>query len=282
MLLFQGRSSPRVAAFAGTPAGVGRSLLAGIALAAPLAIINNLYFYMGSGTISFQNPLVSAWAALSPGIHEEIIFRFFVLALCLALLQSVTARRTALVVAVLLAVVPHSLNHLPDLLLENPVGGLILLIATSLLFGLPMALLQLRRDLESRDRLSLVHRLRSVPLRLLIATAGEEAKSPVYGSLSCRSYSLSSIPWPAHPSRISSALLRRCGDAAAMIRACSPRSRGSSERRNEALARWGSCSHSSADLSCGADCLNHPMRYCSLLASCSARDRRPTPPSRTP
>lgn len=149
MLLFQGRSSPRVAAFAGTPAGVGRSLLAGIALAAPLAIINNLYFYMGSGTISFQNPLVSAWAALSPGIHEEIIFRFFVLALCLALLQSVTARRTALVVAVLLAVVPHSLNHLPDLLLENPVGGLILLIATSLLFGLPMALLQLRRDLES-------------------------------------------------------------------------------------------------------------------------------------
>lgn len=148
-LLFQGRPSHRVAAFAGAPAEVGRSLLAGIVLATPLAILNNLYFYATSGAITFQNPLVSAWAALSPGIHEEVIFRFFVLALCLALLRSATAQRTAVVVAVFLAVVPHSLNHLPDLLLENPAGGLILLTATSLLFGLPMALLQLRRSLES-------------------------------------------------------------------------------------------------------------------------------------
>jgi hypothetical protein len=149
MLLFQGQPSPRVAAFAGNPAEVVRSLLAGIVLATPLAILNNLYFYATSGTIAFQNPVVSAWAALSPGIHEEVIFRFFVLALCLALLRNATARRAATVVAVLLAVVPHSLNHLPDLLLENPAGGLFLLTATSLLFGLPMALLQLRRNLET-------------------------------------------------------------------------------------------------------------------------------------
>jgi hypothetical protein len=149
VLLFQGQPAPRVAAFEATPAAIGRSLIVGIGLAAPLAILNTLYFSTTSGPRALQNPAVSAWAALSPGIHEEIIFRFFVLALCLALLRSATARRTAVVVAVLLAVVPHSLNHLPDLFLESPVAGLFLLTATSLLFGLPMALLQLRRNLET-------------------------------------------------------------------------------------------------------------------------------------
>lgn len=149
VLLFQGQQTPRVAAFEAAPAAIGRSLLVGIGLAAPLALLNNLYFYTTSGTFALQNPAVSAWAALSPGIHEEVIFRFFVLALCLALLRNTRARRAAVVVAVLLAVVPHSLNHLPDLFLESPATALILLAATSLLFGLPMALLQLRRTLES-------------------------------------------------------------------------------------------------------------------------------------
>jgi hypothetical protein len=149
VLLFHGQQAPRVAAFEASPADVGRSLLLGIALATPLAVVNNLYFYLTSGTIALQSPLLSAWAAVSPGVHEEVIFRFFVLALCLTLLRSTTARRPAMIVAVLLAVVPHSLNHLPDLFLAQPVSGLILLLATSLLFGLPMALLQLRRNLET-------------------------------------------------------------------------------------------------------------------------------------
>lgn len=149
VLLFQGQPAPRVAAFEGTPAQIGGSLLFGMALAIPLAILNNVYFAFTSGTSAFQNPLVSAWAAVSPGVHEEVIFRFFVLALCLTLLRSTTARRPAMTAAVFLAVVPHSLNHLPDLFLVQPVSALILLLATSLLFGLPMALLQLRRNLET-------------------------------------------------------------------------------------------------------------------------------------
>ncbi len=149
VLLFHEHQAPRVAAFAASPAGVGRSLVLGIALATPLAIVNNLYFFVTSGTIAFQNPLVSAWAAVSPAVHEEVIFRFFVLAICLTLLRRTMARRSALLVALFLAVVPHSLNHLPDLFLEQPVSGVILLLATSLLFGLPMALVQLRRNLET-------------------------------------------------------------------------------------------------------------------------------------
>ena len=82
-------------------------------------------------------------------IAEEIVFRFFVLALCLYQLGASPSRRLVTAATVTLAVVPHSLNHLPDLFLQNPLMGLVMLAATSLLFGLPMALLQLRRSLET-------------------------------------------------------------------------------------------------------------------------------------
>lgn len=140
---------PRVPAFQPPIAAIGRSLLFGIALALPLAIVNNLYFSATLGPAQLQEPLVSAFTALSPGIHEEVIFRFFVLAVCLTLLRDVASQRLAGSAAVVLAVVPHSLNHLPDLFVASPAMAVSLLVATSLLFGLPMALLQLKRNLES-------------------------------------------------------------------------------------------------------------------------------------
>lgn len=130
-------------------ASLGKSVFFGMLVALPLAVINNLYFYMNEGRIQFQSLFTSAFAALSPAIHEEIIFRFFVLAFCLHLLKSSTARRWVMVLAVCISVIPHSLNHLPDLFLDNPVMGLFMLTVTSLLFGLPMALLQIKRNLES-------------------------------------------------------------------------------------------------------------------------------------
>ena len=138
-----------VLTFQGSWVQIGYSLLSGIALAIPLAAFNNFYFYMNSGSIQFTNWFYSAIEALSPGIHEEIIFRFFVLALVYDLLKEMPPSRWITVAAFLLAVVPHSLNHLPDLFLQNPVMALVLLMATSLLFGLPMAMLQIRRNLES-------------------------------------------------------------------------------------------------------------------------------------
>jgi membrane protease YdiL (CAAX protease family) len=96
-----------------------------------------------------QNVFYSAFEALRPAIYEEIVFRFFVLALCFYLLRSSRSPRLVSLVALVLAVVPHSLNHLPDLFLENPMMGLAMLVATSLLFGLPMAVLQIKKNLES-------------------------------------------------------------------------------------------------------------------------------------
>ncbi len=121
----------------------------GILFALPLAVLNNLYFYLNSGTVQFKSLFVSALEALSPAIHEEIIFRFFILALVLYLLRYSLPDRRVMAVAVFLAVVPHSLNHLPELFLQNPVTGLVMLAVTCLLFGLPMALLQIKKDLGS-------------------------------------------------------------------------------------------------------------------------------------
>jgi hypothetical protein len=148
-VLFQELEKPRIPAFQPPVATIARSLLFGIVVALPLALINNLYFFVTVGVVEMQDPLVSAFTALSPGIHEEIIFRFFVLAVCQTLLRGVASRRLAMGTAVFLAVVPHSLNHLPDLFRDNPVAAVTLLVATCLLFGLPMALLQLKRNLES-------------------------------------------------------------------------------------------------------------------------------------
>jgi hypothetical protein len=148
-VLFKELETPRVVAFQPPWRKIGFSLLFGIVLAIPLAVINNLYFYMNSGVVQFQNFFESAFAALSPGISEESIYRFFVLAACLSLLRASQHRRLALTVSILLAVVPHSLNHLPDLFLTNAAMGLFMLTVTSLLFGLPMAILQIYRNFES-------------------------------------------------------------------------------------------------------------------------------------
>lgn len=148
-LLFQEPQARSIAAFQPPPASIVRSLLLGVLLATPLAALNNLFFYLTEGAVQWQNAFYSAFEALSPAIHEEVIYRFFVIAVVLRLLRDSASPRLALGIALAFAVFPHSLNHLPELFLDNPPMGLIMLALTSLLFGLPMALLQVKKNLEA-------------------------------------------------------------------------------------------------------------------------------------
>lgn len=148
-LLFQALREYSVAAFRSPWPDIGRHFGVGILLAIPLAALNNFYFYLQNGAPQFRNILISAAEALSPGIHEEAIFRYFVLAICFTLLRRSAHSRLVVAASVAVAVIPHSLLHLPDLFLENPGMAVGLLVATSLLFGLPMAILQIRRNLET-------------------------------------------------------------------------------------------------------------------------------------
>jgi hypothetical protein len=148
-ILFQRLDRDRVTAFHLPWVRITRNLGFGLLVSVPLAALNILFFFLQNGAPQFQNLLTSAGEALSPGIHEEVVYRYFVLAVCFAFLQGSSRRRLAWTAAIILAVVPHSLLHLPDLFLENPLMGLGMLAATSLLFGLPMALLQVKRSFES-------------------------------------------------------------------------------------------------------------------------------------
>lgn len=148
-VLFQNLKRHAIAAFRPPWTAMARSVGFGILLGIPLAALNNLFFYLQNGAPRFHNIFVSAAEALSPGIHEEAVFRYFILAICFSLLQESPRPRLVMIAAIVLAVVPHSLLHLPDLFLENPVMAVVMLVATSLLFGLPMALLQIKRSFES-------------------------------------------------------------------------------------------------------------------------------------
>ena len=149
LIFHSSEMSKKVPAFQAPGKIIIKNLLIGVALALPLAVLNNLYFYLNSGSFVIQNIFVSALEALRPAIAEEVVFRYFILALCFSFFGQKEPGRWQMAAAVFLAVVPHSLNHLPVLFLQNPLMGIAMLLMTSLLFGLPMALLQVKRDLGS-------------------------------------------------------------------------------------------------------------------------------------
>ncbi len=140
----------RIRALEDKPARILTSVLFGIGIGIPLGIFNVLMAVSGNMmTINLQSPLWAAAYALLPGISEEVIFRYFIFALCVFLLKDNLESRKIRYICITIMVLPHVLLHLPDTFLTNPVNGLISMVMLSLLFGLPMAVLQLRRGLES-------------------------------------------------------------------------------------------------------------------------------------
>jgi hypothetical protein len=115
-------------------------------LALPAALLN---IFGGANT---SDAWVSRWwhplAAFAPGIAEEIAARLFLTTLCYALLRPTTNEhpRRAIVAAILLGAIVHSLAHLPTLSMLSPQGFSFLIVG--LLYGVPLALLFVKRDLE--------------------------------------------------------------------------------------------------------------------------------------
>ena len=102
-----------------------KSFFLGALYAIPFALINNLAIYFANGcqTYSFSvfNVLPQAKNALAPGISEEIIWHFFLLAFVTDLFKgNIPKNKSAQVLTYVLAVLPHCLIHLPTMFLENP------------------------------------------------------------------------------------------------------------------------------------------------------------------
>lgn len=128
---------------------IPKALLWGMLIALPFAIINLVYFRSTFGATEYMNPLNAAFLALQPGISEEIIFRFFIMNAIFYLLEGKIKIKHAVVISFIFGIVPHSLIHFSELWLVNVPSAIFMLLSTSLLFGLPMAYLQYKRNLET-------------------------------------------------------------------------------------------------------------------------------------
>jgi predicted outer membrane lipoprotein len=131
-------------------AAAGRSLGLGVLLGIPFAILNALlYIFVNGKNIVREDVLTEAIMALKPAIMEEMAFRLLFMGLAIVVLSKVLPRHVAIVSAVFMAIVFHSAAHVPGLLATDPVLALASVVVTSLLFGLPMALLAYKKDIET-------------------------------------------------------------------------------------------------------------------------------------
>lgn len=122
------------------------SFLWACVLAVPPALLNIL------GDANASDMWIDRWweplYALVPGIAEETLARLFLTSLCYALLRPATndRPRRAIIVAVLIGALTHSLAHLPTLKILSLAG--VTMSLAGLMYGIPMALLFIKRDME--------------------------------------------------------------------------------------------------------------------------------------
>lgn len=128
---------------------VGRSVALGLVLGAPLALVNVLALRLTqSRDVTWQSPLAALLDALQPALVEEVVYRFALLGLLWLLLRRPLPRHAPWL-AGLLALLIHTYIHFDDLFVQNPALALAMGAALGILWGLPLTLLALRRDLES-------------------------------------------------------------------------------------------------------------------------------------
>jgi hypothetical protein len=127
----------------------GVSLLWGLGTGAPLAVLNvyALQLTQGQG-INWQDPLAALLDALQPGIVEEAIYRFAFLGLLWLALRNSLPERAAMFSG-LLALMVHNFVHFGDLFLQAPLVALGMGLVMAIVWGIPLTVLALRRDIDS-------------------------------------------------------------------------------------------------------------------------------------
>lgn len=129
-------------------------LLFGIMLAIPFAIINVVVMNVLSGSgfksFSFGNIIPSALHAVPPGVAEEIIFRFFLLAFVTCVFGgNIPKYRFTVFLVYFTCIVPHNLIHYPTIFVNSPIIGIAVALFTALLYGVPMTWLVRNKNLQT-------------------------------------------------------------------------------------------------------------------------------------
>ena len=128
--------------YAGRYWKTGRSVLWGCLLFVPLGLFNAAAGSPGSGITWVTRPWMPVSLPWFSGITEEVWFRLFLVGLCYFLVRPAFSKRPVLAVvfSVLFSAITFGMGH-SGALLDR-------FLTTGLLFGLPMAVIFVRRDVE--------------------------------------------------------------------------------------------------------------------------------------
>lgn len=128
---------------------LGASLVLGLLVGLPLAVLNILALQLTEGKpIVWQAPQSALLDALQPGVVEEVVYRFALLGLFWLLLRKSQPVRASWLAGFLTMLV-HACMHFDDLFLQAPLVALGMGLVMAFIWGLPPTILALRRDLDS-------------------------------------------------------------------------------------------------------------------------------------
>jgi hypothetical protein len=123
------------------------SIIIGLMVGIVLGIVN---YFINGGVPNLRINLSCFLIALNPAIYEEIALRTFIFALCLYILKGEMNTKSEKFVCYFMMIIPHVMIHTPEQFINyGLVSGVISIFILTLLFGLPFAILQRKRDLTS-------------------------------------------------------------------------------------------------------------------------------------
>lgn len=123
-------------------------------LATPFAIINDVAMSIMSGSsfksFDLNSVIPSALHAVPPGVAEEIIFRFFLIAFVTCVFKgNIPKDRITIFLVYFLCIIPHNLIHYPTLFVNSPIIGIAVALFTAFLYGIPMTWLVRNKNLQT-------------------------------------------------------------------------------------------------------------------------------------
>ncbi|MEZ4726947.1 MAG: hypothetical protein R3E79_07420 [Caldilineaceae bacterium] len=122
----------------------------GAVVGVPLAVLNAYANAWTQGRpFVWQSVGAAALDALQPAIVEEVITRLALLGILWLILRPFWPARQAVWLASGFALLIHTYGHYSELFVTQPLMALVMGAVLSLLWGLPLTLLALRRDVES-------------------------------------------------------------------------------------------------------------------------------------
>jgi hypothetical protein len=126
-----------------------RSLAFGAVVGIPLAVLNMFANrWMQGRPFDWQSPFSAAVDALQPAIYEDVLYRLTFLGLAWWVLHRAWPERKAAILTGALVTLVHAYAHLDDLFMSQPLAALGIGAVMALVWGAPLAILALRRDLE--------------------------------------------------------------------------------------------------------------------------------------